>query len=53
VFFEKQWAYWLRDTLPNVTEVVEVEGARLFFPEERPKELIEPIRRLWKTPVPV
>jgi hypothetical protein len=52
VFFDKQWAYWLKDTLPNVTEVVEVEGAKLFFPEERPEALVEPIRRLWKVPVP-
>jgi pimeloyl-ACP methyl ester carboxylesterase len=51
VFFDKQWAYWLRDTLPNVTEVVEVEGARLFFPEECPEALVDPIRRLWKVPV--
>ena len=52
IFFDKQWAYWLRDTLPNVAEVVEVPGAKLFFPEERPQALIDPIRRLWKVPVP-
>ena len=52
VFFDKRWAYWLKDTLPNVTEVVEVPGAKLFFPEERPEALIEPIRRLWKVAVP-
>ena len=51
VFFDKQWAYWLRDTLPNVTELVEVPGAKLFFPEERPEALVEPIRKLWTTPV--
>ena len=51
VFFDKQWAYWLRDTLPNVTEVIEVPGAKLFFPEERPEALIEPIRKLWKVAV--
>jgi pimeloyl-ACP methyl ester carboxylesterase len=52
VFFDKKWACWLKDTIPGATEVIEVEGAKLFFPEERPAALIEPIRRLWKTPVP-
>lgn len=52
VFFDKQWAYWLKDTIPGATDVVEVPGAKLFFPEERPQALIEPIRRLWRTPVP-
>lgn len=51
VFFDKQWAYWLKDTIPGATEVIKVPGAKLFFPEERPEALIEPIRKLWKTPV--
>ncbi|HZP29399.1 MAG TPA: alpha/beta fold hydrolase [Acidimicrobiia bacterium] len=38
-FFEVRWAYWLRDTIPGVTEVVELEGAKLFFPDERASEL--------------
>ena len=25
-FFDLSWAYWLRDTIPGVTEVVEVPG---------------------------
>ena len=36
-FFEVSWAYWLRGTIPGTTRVVTVEGARLFFPEERPR----------------
>jgi pimeloyl-ACP methyl ester carboxylesterase len=47
VFFDVKWAYWLRDTIPGVTEVVEVEGARLFFPDERPADLVAPLRRHW------
>ena len=35
-FFDVSWAYWLRDTIPGMTRVVTVDGARLFFPEERP-----------------
>jgi pimeloyl-ACP methyl ester carboxylesterase len=38
-FFDLRWAYWLRDTIPGVTEVVELEGAKLFFPDERAAEL--------------
>jgi pimeloyl-ACP methyl ester carboxylesterase len=46
-FFGIEWAHWLRDTIPGVTEVVEVEGARLFFPDERAGELVPHLRRHW------
>ena len=46
-FFDVSWAYWLRDTIPGVTEVVEVPGAKLFFPDERPGDLIPHLRRHW------
>lgn len=39
VYFPVKWAYWLRDTIPGCRKVIEVEDARLFFPEERPEEL--------------
>jgi pimeloyl-ACP methyl ester carboxylesterase len=39
-FFEVSWAYWLRDPIPGTTRVVTVDGARLFFPEERPMDLV-------------
>jgi hypothetical protein len=32
-------AYWLEDTIPDATKVVEFEGARLFFSEERAEEV--------------
>jgi pimeloyl-ACP methyl ester carboxylesterase len=47
VFFELSWAYWLHDLLPGAVEVVEVDGARLFFPEERPGDLVAPLREFW------
>jgi len=47
VFFEVKWAYWLRDTIPGVTEVVELDGGRLFFPDERAEELVPYLRRHW------
>jgi len=47
VFFDRKWAYWLRDTVPGATEVVEIEGGRLFFPDERAGELVAALRRHW------
>jgi pimeloyl-ACP methyl ester carboxylesterase len=46
-FFELEWAYWLRDTIPGATEVVEVPGAKLFFPDERAADLVAPLKRHW------
>jgi pimeloyl-ACP methyl ester carboxylesterase len=47
VFFRRKWAYWLRDTIPGATEVVEIDGGRLFFPDERAAELTAALRRHW------
>jgi pimeloyl-ACP methyl ester carboxylesterase len=46
-FFEVSWAYWLRDTIPGTARVVTVDGARLFFPEERPMDLVPHLERHW------
>jgi pimeloyl-ACP methyl ester carboxylesterase len=46
-FFRRKWAYWLRDTIPGATEVVELAGARIFFPDERATELTAALRRHW------
>lgn len=46
-FFEVKWASWLADTIPGVTQVILIEGARLFFPEERPTALAEHLRSHW------
>jgi pimeloyl-ACP methyl ester carboxylesterase len=43
--FDVSWAYWLRDTIPGITGVVTVEDARLFFPEERPADLVVPLQQ--------
>ncbi|MEQ4724122.1 alpha/beta hydrolase [Nonomuraea sp. B19D2] len=49
-FFDVSWARWLRDTIPGVKEVVEIEGGRLFFPDERADELVPHLRRFWAQP---
>ena len=52
IFFELKWAHWLRDMIPGAVAVVEVPDAKLFFPEDRPQALIEPLRRLLQS-VPI
>ena len=46
-FFDVSWAYWLRDTIPGTTRVVTVDGARLFFPDERPEDLVPHLEQHW------
>jgi pimeloyl-ACP methyl ester carboxylesterase len=46
-FFHRKWAYWLRDTIPGATDVVEIDGGRLFFPDERATEFTAALRRHW------
>jgi pimeloyl-ACP methyl ester carboxylesterase len=46
-FFDVSCAYWLRDTIPGTTRVVTVDGARLFFPEERPMDLVPHLEQHW------
>jgi pimeloyl-ACP methyl ester carboxylesterase len=45
--FDVSWAYWLRDTIPGTTGVVTVEGARLFFPDERAMDLVPHLEQHW------
>lgn len=46
-FFPVEWAHWLQRTIPGCDTVIELDGAKLFFPEERPDELAEPLLELW------
>jgi pimeloyl-ACP methyl ester carboxylesterase len=46
-FFDRKWAYRLRDTIPGASEVVEIDGGRLLFPDERAVELTAALRRHW------
>ena len=47
--FDISRAHWLRDTIPGVTEVVEIAGARLFFVDERANDLVPLLKRHWAT----
>lgn len=47
VFFDLSWAYWLKSLIPGASEVTEIDGGRLFFPEERPADLIDALRKHW------
>ena len=44
IFFDLKWAYWLQATIPGAVRVVEVSDAKLFFPEDRPEALVNPLR---------
>jgi len=45
--FPIELAHWLRDTIPGFRELVEVEGGKLFWPFERPDDLVPHLLRLW------
>ncbi len=47
IFFDKKWAYWLKDTIPGAKRVIEAPDARLFFPEDRPDSLAGPMLQFW------
>jgi pimeloyl-ACP methyl ester carboxylesterase len=46
-FFALSWAHWLDHLIAGSTGVVEVEGARLFFVDERADDLVAALRPLW------
>lgn len=48
-FFNMDWANWLHDTIPGATDIVQIAGGRLFFPDERAPELVAALRRHWAT----
>ena len=53
VFFDVKWAYWLKQTFPGAREVIEVPGARIFFPEERAGWFAHKMREFWAAEVTV
>lgn len=47
VYFDVQWARWLAETIPGTRRRIELQGARIFFPEERPAEFNQEVRAHW------
>ena len=50
VYFDVKWSRWLADNIPGTTRRVELQGARIFFPEERWEEFNKELRRHWQSP---
>lgn len=46
-FFDVEDAAWLHDVVPGARAVVEIPGARLFFPDENAAELVEALDDHW------
>lgn len=47
IYFDVQWARWLEKTIPGTRRRVELEGARIFFPEERSTVFNDELRAHW------
>jgi pimeloyl-ACP methyl ester carboxylesterase len=47
VYFDVRWSRWLAETIPGTRRRVELQGARIFFPEERPAEFNRELRAHW------
>jgi pimeloyl-ACP methyl ester carboxylesterase len=47
VYFPVRWSAWLERTIPGTRRRVELAGARLFFPEERPEAFNLELRKFW------
>jgi pimeloyl-ACP methyl ester carboxylesterase len=47
VYFDVKWSRWLADAIPGIRRRVELEGARIFFPEERWAEFNDELRAHW------
>ncbi|MGA7916797.1 MAG: alpha/beta hydrolase [Candidatus Acidiferrales bacterium] len=49
VYFDVKWSRWLADNIPGTRRRIELEGARIFFPEERWEEFNKELRAHWQT----
>ncbi|HJZ76514.1 MAG TPA: alpha/beta hydrolase [Vicinamibacterales bacterium] len=47
VYFDVRWSKWLAETIPGTRRRVELEGARIFFPEERWADFNQLLRTHW------
>jgi len=47
IYFDVKWSHWLEKTIPGTTRRVELECARIFFPEERSAEFNKELKAHW------
>ncbi len=47
IYFDVKWSRWLAETIAGTRRRVELEGARIFFPEERWEEFDKELRAHW------
>src|SRR5277367_2655317 len=48
VYFDVKWSHWLAENIPGTRRRVELQGARIFFPEERWQEFNKELRAHWQ-----
>jgi len=48
VYFDVKWSRWLASTIPGTKRRTEFQGARIFFPEERPEDFNRELREFWQ-----
>src|SRR3989440_1096124 len=48
IYFDVKWAHWLGDNIPGTRRRVELQGARIFFPEERWQDFDNELRSHWQ-----
>jgi pimeloyl-ACP methyl ester carboxylesterase len=47
IYFDVRWSRWLAEAIPGTRKRIELEGARIFFPEERASEFNREVRAHW------
>jgi len=47
IYFGVEWSHWLAKTIPGTKRRIELESARVFFPEERAEELNRELQAHW------
>jgi pimeloyl-ACP methyl ester carboxylesterase len=47
IYFDVRWSHWLANTIHGTRKRIELEGARIFFPEERAEEFNRELRSHW------
>lgn len=51
VYFDVKWSRWLERTIPGTRRRIELDGARIFFPEERSEVFNRELRAHWAAAV--